>query len=177
MSNPAYETLVNNYHSSFTATWVTNLHHYTPAFVIFQGDTLHQNTIDDSNVETIYEELVGEFPHEVHKNARPYVEEVYIHVADLESNEELAEKVLDILKALDYYPIYDESHYSDLEYARLLEYMRDDLPHELALELDRDDVEEIEQWIGDNMDTVWDHYDGSVDDVPINVEELAKLVS
>lgn len=176
MTNTAFETLASNYYSSFTESWVTNLHHYIPAFVIYQGDTLHQNTIDDSNVECIHGELIEEFPHEVHKKSRPYVEEVYVYVADLESNEELAEKVLDILKALDDYPIYDESHYCDLENARLVEYMHDGFVFDLACELDKE-VEEVEQWVKDNQHAIWDHYDGSVDDVPFNIEEIAALVS
>lgn len=172
----SFETLEQHYPSFFTDNWVTNFHHYTPAFIIFQGDTLHQNTIDDSNVQTIYEELVNEFPHEVHKKSRPYVEEVYVHVDDLESNEELAEKVLEILKALEDYPIYDESHYCDLEHARLVEYMQDYLVVDLAHALGMDE-EAVAQWVLDNEDTVWDHFDGSVDDVPFNIEEIATLVS
>lgn len=176
MTNTAYETLEQHYPSFFTDNWVTNFHHYTPAFIIFQGDTLHQNTIDDSNVQTIYEELVDEFPHEVRIKSRPYVDEVYVSVDDLASNEELAERVAEVLKALDDYPIYDESHYCDLEHSRLVEYMHDGFVFDLACELDKE-VEEVEQWVKDNQQAIWDHYDGSVDDVPFNIEEIAALVS
>lgn len=176
MSNTAYDTLVREYPSSFTENWVTNFYHYTPAFIVFQGDTLHRNTIDDSNVETIYEELVGEFPHEVRKKSRPYVEDVYVQADDLESNEELAERVLEIMKALEDYPIFDEGHYCELEHARLVEHMHDYLVSDLAYALDKDE-DEAAQWVRDNADTVWEHNDGSVDDVPFDVDAIAALVS
>lgn len=181
MSNIAFDTLVSNYPGQFTDNWSRDgrawVNYSEPAFVIYQGDTLHQNTIDDSNVETIYQELVGEFPHEVHRKSRPYVEELYVHVGDLESNEELAECVLEILVALDDYPVFDESHYCELEHERLVEYMHDGFVTDLAHELGRDDDEELAQWVHDNVENIWDHYDGSVDDVPFNVEDIAKLVS
>lgn len=177
MSNTAYDTLVRDYSSNFTDNWVSNFFHYIPSFVLFQGDTLHRNTIDDSNVETIYEELVCEFPNKIHLKSRPYVDDVHVHVDNLESNEELAERVLEVLKALDDYPIYDESHYYELEHARLVEYMHDGFVTDLAHELDRDDDEELAQWVRDNVDTIMDHFDGSVDDVPFDVEEIARLVS
>lgn len=172
----SFETIEQRYPNSFTDNWVTNLHHYTPAFVIFQGDTLHQNTIDDSNVETIYQELIGEFPHEVHRKTRPYVEEVYVHVDDLESNEELAEKVLEILKALEDYAIYDETHHSDLETSRFEEYIANELAWEISRELYfLDETDDIQAWIGENMDKVYENCDGSIDDYPFNTEKLAEL--
>lgn len=177
MSNTAFETLVERYPNYLTDKWVTNLHHDTPAFVIYQADTLHQNTIDDSNVETIYDELVGMFPQYVHKESRPYVDEVYVYTDDLRHDEELAEHVLEVLEALDNYPVFNEQHYYDLEHERLVEYMSDQLVSELAYELDRDDDEELAQWVRDNVDIVWEHNDGSVDDVPFNVEAIAALVS
>lgn len=175
--NTAFETLVERYPSYLTVNWVTNWSHDTPAFVIYQGDTLHQNTIDDSNVETIYDELVGMFPLYVHKASRAYVDEVYVYTDDLRHDEELAEHVLEVLEALDDYPVFNDSHYCDLEHERLLEYMSDQLVSELAYELDRDDDEELAQWVRDNVDIVWEHNDGSVDDMPFNVEAIAALVS
>lgn len=177
MSNTAFDTLESLFPNNFTETWVTNWHHTTPAFVIYQGDALHQNTIDDSNLDTIHDELVFEFPHQVHRATRPYVEELYVHADDLRNDEELAERVLEILEALDNYPVFNESHYCDLEHERLVEYMNDQLVSELAYELGRDDDEELLQWVRDNIELVWDHNDGSVDDMPFNIEELAKLVS
>lgn len=174
--NTAFETLVERYPNYLTDNWMTNWSHGTPAFVVYQADTLHQNTIDDSNVETIYDELVGMFPQYVHRASRPYVDEVYVYTDDLRHDEELAEHVLEVLEALDNYPVFNEGHYCDLEHERLVEHMHDYLVSDLAYALDKDE-EEVAQWVRDNVDIVWEHNDGSVDDVPFNVEAIAALVS
>lgn len=171
-------TLYQRYQNSFTTTW------HVPSkplvylsgndsFVIAQQDTLHQDTIGESNTTRIYEDLNGEFPAQVHETSRAYVHDVYVRVEDLIDNDELAERVLEIMEELDNYPIFDEGHYSDLETERLMEYIENELPLELSIELGIDEVDYLKAWIYSLDNNLYEFNDGSVDDAPFNVGELA----
>lgn len=175
MSNTAFETLKRLYPTKFTERRHRDKQHYVPAFVIYGGASPRQYTISDSNAEAIHEELRGEFPHAIHRGAQ-FSEDVYAYVDDLESNEALADKVLEILRSFDERSIYNEDHYYDLEDKRLAEYMHSTLVSELARELGRGDVEEIEQWVRNNEALIWKHNDGSVDGEPFNDKDIAALV-
>ena len=144
------------------------------AFIVTGADTLHQDTIGDSNVATVSEHLDAEvIEHHYHT-------EVVVWVDELENNDDLAGEVLEVMEALGNYPVFDDSHYCDLEYGRLQEYAADDLPGEIAYELgfsmvDEEETYRISEWIADNFPVVMEHNDGSVDDYPFNVKALAEL--
>ena len=138
------------------------------------ADTLHQDTIGDSNVATVSDHLGPDIVEHL------YTTEVVVWVDDLEDDDDLAGEVLEVMEALDHYPVFDESHYCDLEYERLQAYAADVLPYEIASELDldrRDEavIDRIMEWMSDNFPVVVEHNDGSVDDYPFNVKALAEL--
>lgn len=165
--------------NKFSSHWNRNAvpieyRHGNDAFVIESYDTLHQNTLGESNTTRIYEDLGEEFPGLVHESTRPYVHDVYVRVEDLINHDNLAERVLEICEDMDDYPAYDESHFSELENQRLHEYITETLPTELAYELGEEVSDQLIRWIGDNIETIYEYNDGSVDDAPINVEGLAE---
>lgn len=144
------------------------------AFIVTGADTLHQDTVGDSNVATVSDHLGADIVEHM------YTTEVVVWVDDLEDDDDLAGEVLAVMEALDHYPVFDESHYCDLEYGRLQEYAADDLPYDIAYELGvdlRDDAEidRITEWVSDNYVDVLANVDGSVDDAPFNIEALAEL--
>lgn len=144
------------------------------AFIVTSADTLHQDTIGDSNVSTVSDHLGADIID------RAYTSEAVVWVDDLEDDDDLAGEVLAVMEALDHYPLFDESHYCDLEYGRLQEYAADDLPSEIAYELgfsmvDEKEIDRISEWVADHFPVVMEHADGSVDDVPFNIEALAEL--
>lgn len=176
----AFDTLKARYPDDFTESW--NPQHraltygHDHAFIVYSGDTLHQNTIDDSNMECIYEELANKFPGQVHLTHRPYTSEIYVSVESLEDDEELADQVLDVRESLEEYAIYDCYHHSDLESERLAEYVEDVLIVDIANDLGMDSPEKVRQWLITHYWAVWDYFDGSVDDAPFNTEALTELI-
>ena len=148
--------------------------HGDDAFVIESHDLLDQDTLGESNTTRIFEDLGEEFPGLVHESTRPYVHDVYVRVEDLINHDDLAERVLEICEDMDNYPVYDETHFCDLENQRLQEYITETLPYDLAYELGVEVSDQLVSWISDNIETVYEYNDGSVDDMPINVEELAQ---
>ena len=172
------ETLRDRYSNHFTGVTPDILqptvYENREAFIVTGADTLHQDTIGDSNVATVSEHLDAEVIEHM------YTTEVVVWVDDMEANDDLAGEVLEVMEALGNYPVFDDSHYCDLEYGRLQEYAADDLPYEIAYELDvdhRDDavIHSISEWVADNFPVVMEHADGSVDDYPFNVKALAEL--
>lgn len=137
--------------------------------VLASQDLIHQDTIGQSNCDAIKDDL-GELAID---STRAWVREVYVPLSWI-TDEEIADQVEEVLHAMEMCSIYNEWHYSDLESARLNEYIEEDLPYEVAHELGIDDSDELHQWILENQDIVWEHHDGSVDDVPFNVEAIAK---
>lgn len=144
------------------------------AFIVTSADTLNQDTVGDSNVATVADHLGADIID------RAYTSEAVVWVDDMEDDDDLAGEVLEVMEALDHYPLFDDSHYCALEYERLQEYAEDFLPGEIAYELDVDpsDYEEIDRiadWVADHFNDVMEHKDGSVDDVPFNAAALAEL--
>lgn len=171
--------LNRNFSNKFSSHWNRNavpfeFRHGNDAFVIESHDTLNQDTLGESNTTRIYEDLSDEFPGLVHESTRPYLHEVYVRVEDLINHDDLAERVLEICEDMDNYPVYDEMDYSDLETQRLHEYITETLPYDLAYELGVEVDDQLTRWISDNIETVYELNEGSVDDMPINVEELAQ---
>lgn len=144
------------------------------AFIVTSADTMQQDTIGDSNVTTVSEHLGADIID------RAYTSEAVVWVDDMEDDDDLAGEVLEVMEALEDYPVFDDTHYCNLEYGRLQEYAADILPGEIAYELEvdpRDDTEidKITEWVSDNYHVVMEHADGSVDDVPFNAKALAEL--
>ena len=144
------------------------------AFIVTGADTLHQDTVGDSNVATVSEHLDAEVIEHM------YTTEVVVWVDDMEANDDLAGEVLAVMESLNCYPVFDDSHYSDLEYGRLQEYAADYLAGEIAYELEVDpfddkEIDRIGEWIADNFPVVMEHNDGSVDDYPFNAKALAEM--
>lgn len=172
------DILRDRYATHFTGVTPDNLQPIAymdrEAFIVTGADTLHQDTIGDSNVATVSEHLGAE----VIDHA--YTSEVVVWVDDLEDDDDLAGEVLAVMESLDHYPVFDDSHYSDLEYERLQEFAADILPGEIAYELGADHcddavIDRIAGWVSDNFLVVMEHNDGSVDDYPFNVKALAEL--
>lgn len=139
------------------------------AFIVTSADTLHQDTIGDSNVATVSEHLGAEVIE------RRYTNEVVVWVDDMEADDDLAGEVLEVMEALEHYPVFDDSHYCDLEQQRLAEYFREDLPGEIAYYLEGVTEEEVSEWLREIDDSAWwDYNDGSVDDYPFDAEGLAE---
>ena len=146
---------------------------------LYGEDLISSDTVGESNVECIERDY--EWAEILY---HPYSRQVYTRVDDLIQNLEedgpdkpWVEEVYDLLRALEDYPIYDDSDFSERENKALMEYVEHSLAWDLCYELDNrtDECEDrIQDWISNNMDTVWECYDGSVDDQPINVTELAK---
>lgn len=144
--------------------------------IVYSGDTMHQNTIDDSNIETIFEDLNEQYPHLVGLEHKAYHSIIYINTSDMEENDEIARSVLGIFELLEDMPIYDDSHHSDLEDSRFEEYIANELAWEISRELYfMDDTDVIQVWIGENLELVYENCDGSIDDYPFNTEKLAEL--
>lgn len=169
------EDLRRTHPNRFTDTWADpdTLNFPTPAFIVVSGGGgLAPDTIGDSNVFCVYEDLAYEFDVAVHKTWRPYVDEVWVTVQDMEESPELAEAVKEIVWALDRYPVYNEEDYCNRENKELNRYIEEDLEFELSLYLD-DDAEHCMAWLNENPDVLWGFNDGSVDDYPFNVESIA----
>lgn len=144
--------------------------------IVYSGDTLHQNTIDDSNIVTIFEDLNEQYPHQVGLEHKAYHSIIYINTSDMEENDEIAKSVLGIFELLENMAIYNDSHHSELENSRFEEYLENELAWEISRELDFTIAEEdIQVWIGENLELVYENCDGSIDDYPFNTEKLAEL--
>lgn len=170
MTNTHLQDLKKNYGSRFQDVFREE------SVIVYSGDTLHQNTVDDSNIVTIFEELNGEYPNQVGLEHKAYHSIVYINTSDMEENDELAKSVLDIFELLEDMAIYDDNHHSELENSRFAYYLENELAWEISRELDFTIEEEVIQaWIGENLDLVWENCDGSIDDHPYNTEKLAEL--
>lgn len=146
---------------------------------IYGEDLIHSDTIGESNVESIERdyEWAEIKVHPWYRAVCVSVEAIEQHDEDCDEGEEWAEEVYDLIRALEDYPVYDDSDYSERENKALMEYVEHSLAWDLCYEIDNrtDECEErIQDWISDNMDKVWECNDGSVDDQPINVTELAK---
>lgn len=172
------DTLRTRYPNRFTDTTPRHrqpvVYENREAFIVIGSDTLNQDTVGDSNVTTVSEHLDAEVIDHL------YTTEVVVWVDDMEANDDLAGEVLEVMEALDNYPVFDDSHYCDLEYERLQEYAADFLPGEIAYELEVDpsdyaEIDRITEWVSDNYNVVMENNDGSVDDYPFNVKALAEL--
>lgn len=172
------ETLRDRYSNHFTGVTPDILQPTAyadrEAFIVTGADTLHQDTVGDSNVTTVSDHLGADVVEHL------YTTEVVVWVDDLEDDDDLAGEVLEVMESLDHYPVFDDSHYSDLEYGRLQEYAADYLPGEIAYELEVDpfddkEIDRIGEWIADNFPVVMEHNDGSVDDYPFNAKALAEM--
>lgn len=107
---------------------------------------------------------------------RPYVYETWIDLDDI-ADVETAESVYDILATLREYPVYDDSDYSELEWERLREYVRDDMPSDLANDVGLTpwEADYVGEWLANVPDDeLWEYNDGSVDDMPYNTRNMAK---
>ena len=107
---------------------------------------------------------------------RPYVYETWIDLDDI-TDVETAESVHEILTTLRDYPVYDDSDYSELEHERLNEYVREDLPSDLANDVGLTpwEADYVGEWLANVPDAeLWEYNDGSVDDMPYNTRNMAK---
>ena len=146
---------------------------------LYSEDLIHSDTLGCSNVESIERdfEWAEIKDHPWYREVCASVEAIEQHDEDCDEGEEWAEEVYDLIRSLECYPVYDDGDYSDLEHERLMEYVENSLPWDLCYEIDNrtDECEaRIKHWISNNMDAVWECNDGSVDDQPINVTDLAK---
>lgn len=165
MLNVELEDLVNDYGDR-----IDNEHN----LVIYSEDCIHSDLIGSSNVTRISEDYDW-----AEVEYHPWHNAVYVNLTVIEDDPEAMAEVWHLLRALDDYPVYDDSHHSDLEWEALNEYIENDLAGDLYYELgasDHDIWERIQFWIGlpGSRDVIFDHNDGSVDDCPINTEELAR---
>lgn len=134
--------------------------------------SMSQDTIGESNERSL--ERDSGLP--VQTGWRPYVYEAWVDVDDV-TDVETAELIHDILTALRDYPVYDDADYSELENERLNEYMRDDLPSDLANDVGLTpwESEHVAEWLANvPAEELWEYNDGSVDDMPINTRKMAK---
>lgn len=134
--------------------------------------SMSQDTIGESNERSL--ERYSGLP--VKTGWRPYVYETWIDVDDI-ADVETAESVHGILTALRDYAIYDDSDYSELEWERLNEYVRDDLPSDLANDVGLTpwEAEYVGEWLANvPADELWEYNDGSVDDAPYSTERMAR---
>lgn len=141
-------------------------------FIIASEDMIHSDLIGESNVERISEDF--DWTH-THGQAYSRYVGVFVDILDEDTVEELE----DLMKALDYYPLYDDNDHSDREQAALQEYMGDGLAQDMAYELVghyRDDelIAKLQAWIDLNIEEVWEYNDGSVDDAPFNTRAMAE---
>lgn len=134
--------------------------------------SMSQDTIGESNERSL--ERDSGLP--VKTGWRPYVYETWIDLDDM-TDVETVESVHGILTTLREYPVYDDSDYSELEWERLREYVRDDLPSDLANDVGLTpwEADYVGEWLANVPDEdMWEYNDGSVDDMPINTERIAK---
>lgn len=134
--------------------------------------SMSQDTIGESNERSL--ERDSGLP--VKTGWRPYVYETWVDVDDI-TDVETVELIHDILTALRDYPVYDDSDYSELEHERLNEYIRDDLPSDLANDVGLTpwEADYVGEWLANVPDAdMWEYNDGSVDDMPINTRNIAK---
>lgn len=130
------------------------------------------DTIADSNREAIQEQH-PELPYGVCKG---YCDCLTVDVSVCTDDD--LETLIGIYKSLEEYPIYDETHYSELEYQRLMDYVRDDLPHDLYCELELTyPLETVEAWLDSHPDEIWNCTTGSVDDCPVDLDSLVLLIT
>lgn len=134
--------------------------------------SMSQDTIGESNERSL--ERDSGLP--VQTGWRPYVHETWVDVDDI-TDVETVELIHDILTALRDYPVYDDSDYSELEWERLREYVRDDMPSDLANDVGLTpwEADYVGEWLANvPEEELWEYNDGSVDDMPYNTGRMAK---
>lgn len=126
------------------------------------------DTIADSNREAIQEQ----HPELPYGSCKGCCDCLTVDVSVCTDND--LETLIRIYQSLEEYPIYDESHYSDLEYQRLMDYVSDDLAWDLycTLELSHP-LDDVETWVSEHEQDIWECHTGSVDDAPIDLDKLA----
>ena len=144
--------------------------HVNPGEVVVVGGAYGSgpDTIADSNREAI----VDDHPELPYGSCNGPCNCLTVDIACCDQSD--VDTLVGIFESLEEYPIYDEGHYFELEHARLDEYVKDDLPYDLHHHLELTyTIEDVEAWLERHYDDVLECFDGSVDDMPIDLELLA----